>query len=76
MQRLLQVHGVLLGIDAIERAQRAHDDLARGQRGQQADADLPVETERSDNRHQGMTDAAHDAVLNGRRLSVMERQVG
>ena len=50
------------GVDAVERAQRADDDLARDDGAEQADADLPVEAERADDRLDEAAEVADDAV--------------
>jgi hypothetical protein len=47
-QGRLQVEACDSGIDSVQRAERGDDDFARGDRGQQADADLPVEAQRTD----------------------------
>ena len=50
--------------------------FARGQRGDQADTDFPIESERTDDRLDGAADGAGEALLDGRRVAVMQRQMG
>ncbi len=51
LERLVQGHRVVLGLaDAVDDAQGADEDLARGEGADQADADLPVEAQGGDGR--------------------------
>ncbi len=49
------------GVDAVEGAEGADDDLARDDGAEQADADLPVEAERADDGLDEVAEAADDA---------------
>jgi len=64
------------GIGSIERAERADDHFAREDRGNQADADAPVEPQRLDHRLDEMPHAADEALVQLRRRAAGERQIG
>ena len=51
--------------DAINDGQRRNDDFARGERTQDADADLPVETERLDRRLNRAANFSSERILQG-----------
>ena len=60
-KRRLQARRMRCRIDTVERSQRADDDLARNDGAEQADADLPVEAERTNHRLDEVADVADDA---------------
>src|SRR5713101_7988084 len=73
---LLQSFVFVVGmLHAVDSAERSDHDFTRRQRGDQPDPDLPVESKRPDYGFHRMTDLSHDALLDGGRLSVFERQV-
>jgi hypothetical protein len=62
-QGFLQIQPV--GIRAVNGAQGADDGFARGERRDQADADLPIEAERLDQGFNGAAHGAGEAMLDG-----------
>ena len=62
-QRRLQVGGMRFGIDAMQRAQRCDDHFPRRHRGHQPNADLPVKSQRTNHRLDGVSHLGHHAVL-------------
>ena len=62
VERRLQSQVLGGRVSAVERAQCAHDHLARQHRGEQADANLPVEAEGPDDRLDYEADTSDDAL--------------
>src|SRR5690606_14576051 len=65
-QRLRRLVGV--GVEAVDDGHRADEHLARRERADQPDADLPVEAERLDRRLEGAAEAPGEAVVEARAL--------
>ena len=71
VQRLLQILAPRIGVvHAVNRSQGGDDGFARRKRGDQPDADLPVETQWLDRRLDGAPRCARQAVDDRRRMAV------
>ena len=75
-QRFLETHARLVPFDTVDRAERPDDHFARRDRRDEADADLPVEAERCDDRLDDAADRPREALGDLGSDAVLQRDVG